>query len=295
MTVQSKWTNDPELKDLLQSVSERGSVLFTEDVEDTDQGIAGEWLAGDKGLTPASEEEVATRILEFQTDDLAQVIRQYVGYAMLERDPRNRVVDRGKDDPRNAPKWRLLYPIVEAMVKAFSSNGKDETHGLLSALQISRRLAPGARIENLIAGLYCNAGQPIQAMAHARNAIDAATTPDYAATGWTWLSVSQRLAGVGCPVTSAHEAVKACPEYLFPWVELLRAGCFAEDIDAVKTAVESMLSHPQMCSDESFDKPATSPDLSFLPVDILEAIPMGLQRFIESESCNGSKDAGGQA
>lgn len=284
MTIQPKWTKDPELKDLVDVFSARGSTMFTQDPADGESSVAG-----DDELTKSTDAEISDRVLEFQVDDLAQVIRQYVGYALLERDPRNRIVDRGQDDPRNAPKWRRLYPIVDAMVAAFSSNGAGESQGLLCALEVARRLAPGARVENILATLYCNTGRFEQGIVHAREALKATSTPYLKAMAWTWLAVGQRGANVECPVSSAREAVKLAPDFLFPWIELLRSGCHERDIPAVEEAVEIMRSHPQMCSSEAHDKPDTLQDLSHLPPEILNAIPEDLRRYIPLKNCEGGQ------
>ncbi len=284
MNVQPKWTKDPELKDLVEGISGGGTTMFTQDIADGES-----WVSSDDGLKASTDTEMEQRVLQHQNDDLAQVIRQFVGYALLEREPQNRIVDRGQDDPRNAPKWQRLYPVVQAIVDTYSSNGAGETNGLISALDLSRRLAPGARVENLLAAIYCNTDRPKQAIVHAKNAIEASTSPDFTATGWTWLAVAQRMAKIECPVTSARKAAALSPEFLFPWTELLRAGCYAEDLEAVKDAVAAMRNHPQLCSREAFDKPGTSPDLSYLPADILEAIPEGLHRFVEPEGNEGGE------
>ena len=284
MTIQPKWMNDPELKDLAGVFSARGSTMFTQGPTDGASSVAG-----DDERTVPTDVEINDRVLEFQVDDLAQVIRQYVGYALLERDPRNRIVECGKNDPRNAPKWRRLYPIVDAMVAAFSSNGTGESQGLLSALEIARRLAPGVRVENLLATLYCNTGCFEQGIVHAREALKATEVPYLKAMAWTWLAVGQRGANVECPVSSARESVKLAPDYLFPWIELLRSGCHAEDIQAVEDAVEIMRSHPQACSNEAHDKPDRSSDLSHLPPEIRDAIPESLRRYIPLKSSEGGQ------
>lgn len=284
MTIQPKWMNDPELKDLAGVFSARESTMFTQDLADGDN-----WVTGDDERTKSTSAQISDRVLEFQADDLAQAIRQYVGYALLERDSRNRIVDRGQDDPRNAPKWRRLHPIVDAMVTAFSSNGADESQGLLCALEVARRLAPGARVENMLATLYCNTGRFEQGIVHAREAVKATSTPYLKAMAWTWLAVGQRGANVECPVSSAREAVKLAPDFLFSWIELLRSGCHEQDIQAIEDAVESMRSHPQMCSSEAHDTPDTPPDVSHLPPEIQNAIPEGLWRYVSSNDSEGGQ------
>ncbi len=284
MNVQPKWTKDPELKDLVEGISGEGTTMFTQEIADGES-----WVSSDAGLKTSTDTEMEQRVLEFQGDELARAIRVAVAYRLLDRESQNRIVDRGENDPRNAPRGRRVARIVDAIIETYSSNGADETQGLLSALEISRRLAPCSKVEALLATVYCNTNRPLQGMIHAQNAIETANEPFRKAMAWTWLAVAQRMAGVEFPVTSARKATALSPEFLFPWTELLRAGCYAEDLEAVKDAVAAMRNHPQLCSKEAFDKPATPPDLSYLPADILEAIPEGLHRFVESESNEGGQ------